>query len=288
MRYTVVSSSEFTYPDRFAYESSSTAADIFAARGSWATAQILFSDCTDPALPISVQGLPAGCEAELYTLVPVMVERNFGIKEEDIDRLFDAFKRVDEQRNRSIEGTGLGLNSTATMLKMMGSELRVQSTYGKGSEFSFLLKQKVIDHNAIGELDLKVNHQLQKSYTATFSAPDAKVLVVDDNEMNRKVLRQLLKSLKVDVSDAASGMECLEKVKQTRFDLIFMDPPYDKEYEKKMLKILSDISFVDSNTLIIIEASLDTDFGYLEEYGYEPLKEKKYKTNKHMFVRKVV
>jgi 16S rRNA (guanine966-N2)-methyltransferase len=71
-----------------------------------------------------------------------------------------------------------------------------------------------------------------------------------------------------------------------RFDLIFMDPPYDRQIEKYILEVLSNSSIADSDTLIITEASLDTDFSYLKQMGYELLKEKKYKTNMHIFVKK--
>jgi len=150
-------------------------------------------------------------------------DTGIGIKEEDIGRLFDAFKRVEETRNRSIEGTGLGLNITATLLKMLGSELKVSSVYGKGSEFSFVLKQQVVDHTPIGEINLNIRQNTRKNYEVSFKAPDAKLLVVDDNEMNRKVIRQLLKNTLVKVSEAASGFECLEMTANERYDLIFMD-----------------------------------------------------------------
>ena len=71
-----------------------------------------------------------------------------------------------------------------------------------------------------------------------------------------------------------------------RFDVIFMDPPYDNEYEKKMLELISKSDIADRDTLIIVEASLDTKMDYLKEYGYDIVKEKTYKTNKHIFIQK--
>ncbi|MCI6499208.1 16S rRNA (guanine(966)-N(2))-methyltransferase RsmD [Lachnospiraceae bacterium HCP1S3_C3] len=71
-----------------------------------------------------------------------------------------------------------------------------------------------------------------------------------------------------------------------RFDVIFMDPPYDNEYEKKMLELISKSDIADRDTLIIVEASLDTKMDYLNEYGYDIVKEKTYKTNKHIFIQK--
>lgn len=113
-------------------------------------------------------------------------------------------------------------------------------------------------------------------------------------ESSKKALRVINENLKrTSLLDQAHviGGDCFKRIHELEndhFDIIFMDPPYNKEFEKKMLKILSGLGCADRNTLIIVEASIDTDFGYLNEYGYELIKEKKYKTNKHMFVRKVV
>ncbi len=150
-------------------------------------------------------------------------DTGIGIKEKDIESLFEAFSRMDEKINRNIEGTGLGLNITSLLLKMFGSKLEVASKYGTGSFFAFEITQEVIDSTPIGKIDLSDTEYERKTYSAQFSAPDAKVLVVDDNEMNRKVFINLLKKTKINISEAASGMECIEMIKQTRFDIIFMD-----------------------------------------------------------------
>ncbi len=149
-------------------------------------------------------------------------DTGIGIKPEDADRLFNAFDRVDETRNRNIEGTGLGLNITCSLLNLMNSKITVDSVYGKGSEFSFVLSQEVADPTPIGRLDLHREH-VRKEYTAKFSASEAKVLVVDDNEMNRKVFTLLLKKTKIQITEASGGMECLALVKNNQYDIIFMD-----------------------------------------------------------------
>ncbi len=149
-------------------------------------------------------------------------DTGIGIRAEDADRLFSAFDRMDEQRNRSIEGTGLGLNITCTLLRMMNTELGFASVYGEGTEFSFVLEQQVEDPTPIGVLRLQREHE-SKAYSAEFTAEWAKVLVVDDNEINRTVFRQLLKKTGVQITEAAGGRESLELVKTTAFDVIFMD-----------------------------------------------------------------
>lgn len=149
-------------------------------------------------------------------------DTGIGIKQEDVGDLFGAFNRIDESRNRSIEGTGLGLAITNELLKLMGSELAVASVYGEGSDFSFVLKQKVEDSAPIGKLGLQREHE-HKEYSAQFAADWARVLVVDDNEMNRKVFSLLLKKTGMQITEAASGAECIELVKQNKYDIIFMD-----------------------------------------------------------------
>ncbi len=150
-------------------------------------------------------------------------DTGIGIKDEDIERLFEAFARLDEKNNRNIEGTGLGLNITSQLLQMFGSKLEVASKYGTGSFFAFEITQEVIDPTPIGKLDLNNIEYEHKSYKADFTAPEAKVLVVDDNDMNRKVFKNLLKKTQVSISEASNGLESVEMAKKTRYDVIFMD-----------------------------------------------------------------
>ena len=147
-----------------------------------------------------------------------------GIAKEDIDKLFQAFVRIDEKKNRNIEGTGLGLNIVSLILKLMDSELNVDSVYGKGSDFYFTLYQPIIDARAIGDIEENVHEKsLEYSYDITGKIPDAKLLVVDDNAMNRKVFVRLLKDLDCVIDQAESGMECLKNIDDRKYDIIFMD-----------------------------------------------------------------
>lgn len=151
-------------------------------------------------------------------------DTGIGIKQEDLPKLSAEFERIEEERNRNIEGTGLGMNITIQLLALLGSKLKVESVYGKGSKFSFVLEQKIIDETPIGDFESRV-HQLAEgySYSTKFRAPDAKILVVDDNAVNRKVLRNLLKETQIQVTDVGGGVECLELVQKEYFDLIFLD-----------------------------------------------------------------
>ena len=154
----------------------------------------------------------------------VVKDTGIGIKEEDIKKLFVAFERIEEKRNRNIEGTGLGINICVQLLEMMNSSLQVESEYGKGSTFSFVLEQKVKGNEIVGEFDMLKKRALElAAYQVVFTAPKACVLVVDDNAMNRKVFCNLLKQTKIQVDEAEDGANCLQLVAKKHYDLIFMD-----------------------------------------------------------------
>lgn len=157
-------------------------------------------------------------------LVFKVTDTGVGIKEESIPEIFNAFKRFEESNNRYIEGTGLGMNITNQLLFMMGSRLEVQSVYGKGSTFSFVLEQKVMGQEIVGDFTEHIKQITEEyEYSASFTAPDARVLVVDDNEANRKVFKALLKEILIKVEQADSGKQCLAMTADTKYDLIFMD-----------------------------------------------------------------
>lgn len=158
-------------------------------------------------------------------VIRFMVEdTGIGIKAEDLPKLSAEFERIEEDRNRNIEGTGLGMSITIQLLTLLGSKLHVESEYGKGSKFYFELEQKIIDSAPIGDFESKVQQIAENfSYTSKLCAPDAKILVVDDNAVNRKVLRNLLKETQIQVTEAAGGAECLHLVQESHYDLIFLD-----------------------------------------------------------------
>lgn len=153
-----------------------------------------------------------------------VTDTGIGIKQEDISKLFAEFERIEEQRNRNIEGTGLGMSITTQLLTLMGSSLQVESVYSKGSDFYFTLEQKIINAEPIGNLEERIRNQAKEySYQTMLTAPDAHVLVVDDNAMNRRVFKNLLKETLVQIDEAGGGMECLALTRQNCYDLIFLD-----------------------------------------------------------------
>jgi len=146
-----------------------------------------------------------------------------GIKREDISKLFDAFKRVDEKSNAAIEGTGLGLAISQSYIQMMGGELLVESEYGKGSYFHCEIPQKVCSNEVIGEFEKKYGTSHKDISRVKFTASSARILVVDDDEMNRAVMKGLLKRTCVQVDFADSGEKCLTEVSKNQYDVILLD-----------------------------------------------------------------
>lgn len=152
-------------------------------------------------------------------------DTGIGIKEEDMKKLFCAFERIEEERNRTIEGTGLGLNITKQLLSLMDSKLDVKSNYGKGSTFSFTLEQKVLDWTPMGDFDEAYQRSFaqREKYHEEFTAPNARILVVDDTAVNLTVVKGLLKQTKVRIDTAESGKKALELVMERKYDIIFLD-----------------------------------------------------------------
>ena len=153
-----------------------------------------------------------------------VIDTGIGIKEEDFDKLFEKFERIEKEKNRNIEGTGLGLNIASRLLNLMGSELKVKSEYQKGSEFYFDIKQKIVNIEPLGDFRERIILEEEEGdYKVSYTAPGANVLIVDDNSMNRHVFSGLLKPTQIQVYEAASGEECIAILQTQRFDIIFLD-----------------------------------------------------------------
>lgn len=154
-------------------------------------------------------------EEELWIKVSVS-DTGQGIKEEDIQRLFNAFEQVDTKANKGKEGTGLGLSISSELIRMMGGKLEVRSEYGVGSEFFFTICQKQVS----GKFERQEETDLE---SMNFTAPGARVLVVDDNEMNLKVAVGLLAPLQMQMDVADSGQKALDMIQQKKYHMVFMD-----------------------------------------------------------------
>ncbi len=144
-----------------------------------------------------------------------------GIKEEDLPNIFEDFRQLDSKKNRSVEGTGLGLAIVRHLVELMGGTIHVDSIYGKGTTFTITLPQKIADSRPVSEMpDIP---RPEQKVTDTFTAPGVKVLIVDDNVINRKVARSFLKNYSFDLTEAENGPQAIELVRTGWYDIIFMD-----------------------------------------------------------------
>ncbi len=163
-------------------------------------------------------------DKDRYSLSVRVTDTGIGIKEEDMGKLFESFARLDERKNRNIEGTGLGMAIVTKLLEMMGSKLDVTSVYGEGSTFSFAVDQVIADSNPIGDYEKKSRELSEKQDEGRYLyAPEAVILVVDDNEMNLKVIRNLLKLNGIVPDLADSGQNALDKMKKKKYDVVLLD-----------------------------------------------------------------
>ncbi|MBO4914916.1 MAG: response regulator [Oscillospiraceae bacterium] len=189
-----------------------------------------------------------------------------GIRDEDRDKLFKSFQRLDEKKNRSIEGTGLGLHITYLLTHMMGGSIDVESEYGKGSTFTVSIPQQIVRREPIGDFSRAVSEHMKDAATeeTTLYAPAANVLVVDDNEMNLEVIEGLLRETAIKLNLALSGRECIEKVKQHKYDCILLDQMMPEMTGEETLRELRRLNIVGTTPIIALTA--DAIVGAKESY----------------------
>ena len=158
-------------------------------------------------------------------MIYMISDTGIGIKSEDIPYLFSAFKRVDETSTKHIEGTGLGLSIVKQLVDIMGGKITVNSVYKKGSTFIVEIPQRIESEGSVGKYDFSKagSSGRKKEYLPKFEAPEARILVVDDNEANLMVVSKLLRDTKVRIDTATSGAEALRKTLNIKYNVIFMD-----------------------------------------------------------------
>ena len=180
-------------------------------------------------------------------------DTGIGIREEDMEKLFESFERLDVVKNRNIEGTGLGMSIVTKLLKLMGSELKVTSTYGVGSVFSFELLQRIEDDTPIGKYDISsAGEDETRIEEFTLYAPGARVLIVDDTRMNIMVAVNLLKTTGIKIDTASGGQEAVDLADKNRYDVILMDqrmPGMDGTQALKAIRALE--SGINKDTPVI-------------------------------------
>ena len=156
-------------------------------------------------------------------LIAKITDTGIGMREEDIERITSAFHRADKKRNQNIPGLGLGLTIVTRLLGMMGSTLSIKSEYGKGTAISFRLMQGIVDPTPLGKVENLTCVPEKNTLRAGFTAPEARLLAVDDNSMNLELYRGSLKDTKIQIDTATNGVEALELISRYKYDLIILD-----------------------------------------------------------------
>lgn len=207
-------------------------------------------------------------DADKIELCFSIKDTGIGIKRDDLSKLFDSFKRLELNRNRNIEGTGLGLNIAKQLVELMQGTITVESEYGQGSTFTFSIPQQVTDRHSIGKLDeaLAACRKEKEVPVQCFAAPQAKVLVVDDNSMNLSLMKELLKRTQIQVDLAESGNECLELTKSGKYHIILMDHMMPELDGIETLQMLRTDETNPNHDTIVVALTANATSGSREKY----------------------
>lgn len=203
-----------------------------------------------------------------FLLLLSVRDTGIGIRKEDIEKLFDSFQRLELKKNRNIEGTGLGLSITKQLVDHMYGTMNVESEHGKGSCFTVQIPQQIVDEKAMGNLEQKYRDVALKKDVAKeiLVAPDARVLIVDDNKMNLKVMQALLKRTQIQVEFATGGNQCLQMTKKKKYDIILMDHMMPEPDGVQTLHLLrKDADNINRDTKVIVLTANAIE-GVAEEY----------------------
>lgn len=206
------------------------------------------------------------CDGENVQLQVSVADTGQGIRQEDLDGLFDAFTQVDIKKNQGKEGTGLGLAISRQLVELMGGQLRVESEYGKGSRFYFTLREGVRSTEAIGDYTrTQAQPEQADEDIFTFQAPDAQILLVDDNEINQEVAKALMEPFAMQIDVASNGKQAVEMVLKKQYDIVFMDhfmPVMDGQKATEIIRGMEGEAF---QSLPVIALTADAVQGVREE-----------------------
>lgn len=181
-------------------------------------------------------------------------DTGIGIKEEDLGRIFKSFSRVDKGVNSAVEGTGLGLAIVEGYAALMNGNISVESEYGKGTTFTFTLGQIIKNPEPIGKLSFIEGEKKRASTIGDVKFTGVKILAVDDNRVNLKVISKCLMKYDMDVSTASSGKDAIELCKNNEYRIILMDqmmPEMDGVQAMKEIRKLGATYESGSNNYII-------------------------------------
>lgn len=206
------------------------------------------------------------CDGENVQLQVSVADTGQGIRQEDLDGLFDAFTQVDIKKNQGKEGTGLGLAISRQLVELMGGQLRVESEYGKGSRFYFTLREGVRCTEAIGDYTrTQAQPEQADEDIFTFQAPDAQILLVDDNEINQEVAKALMEPFAMQIDVASNGKQAVEMVLKKQYDIVFMDHFMPVMDGRKATEIIRGMEGEAFQSLPVIALTADAVQGVREE-----------------------
>lgn len=212
---------------------------------------------------VMVGGQP-GTEPGTELLIFRVEDTGCGIRQEDLEKIFENFKQVDSRRNREVEGTGLGLSITKRLVQLMNGTIEVESVYGQGTTFIVKLPQRIVDNRTLAEMPgVPERENVQVD---TFVVDNYKVLVVDDNLINRRVAIGFLKKYGLDLTEAESGAEAIELVKKTKFNMIFMDHMMPGMDGVEAVRIIREECGINGRTPVIVALTANAMEGMREMF----------------------
>lgn len=213
-----------------------------------------------------------------WTLQVNVEDTGIGIRNEEMTHIYEYFNRADEEKNLHITGSGVGLSIVKQLVDLMDGEIKVDSIYTKGTTFTVILKQKIVEDTPVGDVDLLFRElTATEVYRAAFEAPAARILIVDDNDMNLSVISKLLSATKVQIDIASSGEECLRMTKAKYYNVILMDymmPKMDGVQTTKQLRIQENGLCRDTAVIVLTGNALVGQRQFYLEQGFDGYVEK--------------
>lgn len=197
----------------------------------------------------SVQGR---VEQKELRLIFTIKDTGIGMKKENLKKLYSKFERFDVERNRNIEGTGLGLNIAKRLTELMNGQIRVESEYNKGTVFTVELPQEIKEMSPVGSIEVTDYPTAKHEAKERITAPSARILVVDDVEMNMIVFENFVKHMQLQIDRAESGDEALSYMRKEQYDVIFMDHMMPEKDGIETVRELKESSSPNDNTPIVM------------------------------------
>ncbi|MCR5302157.1 MAG: response regulator [Lachnospiraceae bacterium] len=206
-----------------------------------------------------------GDDDDTVILIFTVRDTGIGIRKDDLKLIFEKFRQVDMRLNRNVEGSGLGLSICKQLVALMDGTIEVDSVYGEGTTFTVRIPQKVLDRNKLSNY-LVYRKQEEEKKRSVLYAPSARVLVVDDNPVNIKILRGLLLHYEIDADTASSGEEAVEKAGKNGYDLILMDHMMPGMNGEDALKAIRGLSDKDKAEVAVIAVTANAIRGMRDEF----------------------